>query len=104
MNIWIKLKNAPLKCYYSLSLHSSVHTEFTYKHSKLTKQQKHVSIIPMSSGRLRSFTLMAPSYNKEKISENNFILKNGLHLRIKNSDRQFSLYDYVRQMYLYRLF
>lgn len=28
---------------------------------KLTKQQKHVSMIPMSSGRLRSFTLMAPS-------------------------------------------
>jgi len=33
----------------------------------LTKQQKHVSIIPMSSGEVRSFILMVPSLeNKER--------------------------------------
>lgn len=67
MKISTELKNVPLKFYYSKRHHSlPVHTESTYKHNKLTKQQKHVSIIPMSSGRLRSFTLMALSYNKHK--------------------------------------
>lgn len=67
MNISTELKNVLLKLYYLIRHHSSlVHTESTYKHDKLTKQQKHVSIIPMSSGRLRSFTLMALSYNKHK--------------------------------------
>lgn len=33
----------------------------------LTKQQKHVSIIPTSSGEVRSFILMVPSLeNKQK--------------------------------------
>lgn len=44
---------------YKNKTHNVEHLQ--YKKVKLTKQQKHVSMIPMSSGRLRSFTLMAPS-------------------------------------------
>lgn len=38
----------------------------------LTKQQKHVSIIPTSSGEVRSFILMVPSLeNKQKKTNQN---------------------------------
>lgn len=36
------------------------------KRKMLTKQQKHVSIIPTSSGEVRSFILMVPSFENKQ--------------------------------------
>ena len=39
------------------------------KEIQLTKQQKQVSMIPISSGRLRSLTLIAPSWREQERRE-----------------------------------